>query len=470
MNEFWLQRGISRVHCIGIGGSGMAGIAQVLHQSGLMVSGSDVNESPLLSTFRDQGMQIFQGHSAEHIETAQVVVASAAIAADNPEYVAAKSKGLPVLTRAQMLAEIMRGQRGLAVAGTHGKTTTTGLLISMLQADNLDPTFVIGGDLGHQQVFGQLGRGSYCVVEACESDASFLSLHPVASILTNIDADHMQHYQGNMDNLTATFMRFLDRLPFYGLAVVCVDDPRIRESIDQLDCEVLTYGKHSSAQWRLLSYQAQGYGSHFRVKEGEGECEYTLALPGEHNALNAIAALAVAKAMGATQEACRSALEHFQGVDRRLHHLGRVELSAGGVDVINDYAHHPCEVKASLAALREAFVGKRLLLIFQPHRYTRTKALFADFVSALRGFDQIFLLPIYSAGEGVLSGASSEDLREALLADGVSCELLSGESALLAGVQTQVAENEVLIFMGAGSVGGMAQRFWQQYQSVCAVS
>ena len=400
---------VRRVHFVGIGGAGMSGIAEVLHNLGYEVSGSDMRETAVTRRLSSMGITVFTGHDAAHVSACDAVVISTAIPADNPELMAARRQRVPVVPRAEMLAELMRFRYGIGVAGTHGKTTTTSLIASLLAEGGLDPTFVIGGQLNSAASHAQLGAGHYLVAEADESDASFLYLQPSMAVVTNIDADHLPTYEGDFDRLRQTFIDYLHHLPFYGLAVLCLDDPQIQTILEEVTRPVVTYGIDAPADVTAGAIRQEGGQTHFEVQRvGESvTLPVTLNLPGRHNVLNALAAIAVATELGVPDAAIQAALAGFQGIGRRFQIGGEIATNAGSVLLIDDYAHHPREIEPTLAAVRAGWPGRRLVVVFQPHRYSRTHDLFDDFIHVLSGVDVLLLGEVYAAGEEPIAGADS---------------------------------------------------------------
>ncbi|MEI6619949.1 MAG: UDP-N-acetylmuramate--L-alanine ligase, partial [Betaproteobacteria bacterium] len=429
-----MMRGVQHIHFVGIGGAGMSGIADILHAQGYQVSGSDHNDSITLQQLAARGIRTFVGHVSAQVAGADVVVTSSAVAADNAEVLHAKALQIPVVQRAQMLAELMRSKQGIAVAGTHGKTTTTSLLTSVLVQAGLDPSFVIGARLRSAGTAARLGRGEYLVAEADESDASFLHLLPVLAIVTNIDADHMQTYGQDFGRLQQAFVDFLHRLPFYGTAVLCSDDAALSAIASQVHCRVCTYGLAAEAQVRAVDMRAVNGQMHFRVQRGTlPTLDIVLNLCGEHNVRNALAAIAVAMTLGIPDAAVQKALRAFDGVERRFERYGEHQLpTSGSMAVVDDYGHHPTEIAATLAAARGAFAGRRLVLAFQPHRYTRTQDCFADFVAVLALADAVLLAEVYGAGEAPIAGADSSALGQALQASSGSAPAFVGAVADMA--------------------------------------
>jgi UDP-N-acetylmuramate--alanine ligase len=456
----WMRR-VARVHFVGIGGVGMSGIAEVLHTLGYQVSGTDLKDSAVTRRLRELGVRVDLGHAAERVEGADVVVVSTAVAADNPEVARARELRVPVVPRAEMLAELMRFRAGIAVAGTHGKTTTTSLIASVLAEGGLDPTFVIGGRLNSAGTHARLGAGRYLVAEADESDASFLHLHPVVAVVTNIDADHMETYGGDFERLRGAFLEFLHQLPFYGLAVLCVDDPVVRATVAEVTRPVLTYGLDEGADLYATDLTPSGLQTRFRaVRAATGESlPVTLNLPGRHNVLNALAAVAVGRELGVEPAAVCRALERFEGIGRRCQVYGEVETPAGRVLLVDDYGHHPREVAATVQALRASWPGRRLVVAFQPHRYTRTRDLLDDFAQVLSEVDVLLLLEVYPAGEPPIPGVDGRALARAIRARGrVEPVFVPELEELPRDLARVVAAGDVILTLGAGDIGSMAPR------------
>ena len=460
-----MKHAIKHIHFVGIGGSGMSAIAEILHNLGYRVSGSDQADSSVTRRLVRLGVQVFIGHDAEHIAGAQAVVTSTAVKADNPEVTAARAARVPVVARAVLLAELMRLKQGIAIAGTHGKTTTTSLVASVLAEAGVDPTFVIGGKLESAGSNARLGSGEFIVVEADESDASFLLLSPVISVVTNIDADHMETYGHSLHRLHGAFVDFLHRLPFYGRAVLCCDDAGVRAVLPRIERPVTTYGLDAGANLRAVQVQALvGGRMQFVVQQaGRAELAVTLNLAGEHNVRNALAAIAVARELELPDTPVARALQAFAGVGRRFQRFGELPCAAGGhCTLIDDYGHHPVEMAAVIAAARGAFPGRRLVLAFQPHRYTRTRDCFADFVTVLRSADVVLLSEVYAAGEPPIAGADGAALAHAVGSSGGVQPVFVGDIAALpdAVVQT-VRDGDVVITMGAGSIGAVPRQLLQ---------
>jgi UDP-N-acetylmuramate--alanine ligase len=454
---------VKRVHFVGIGGSGMSGIAEVLANLDFEVSGSDLNDNAVTRRLKKLGAKVMQGHAAENVANADAVVVSSAVKDDNPEVMAARAHKIPVVPRAMMLAELMRLKQGIAVAGTHGKTTTTSLVASVLAEAGMDPTFVIGGRLEAAGSHAKLGSGEFIVVEADESDASFLYLAPVLAVVTNIDADHMETYGHYFGRLRQAFLDFVQRLPFYGSAVLCVDDPNVREIMPAVTKPVTTYGLSESAQVRAVDLKPDGGCMRFRVLRSDArgkklpDLDVTLNLAGAHNVLNALAAIAVGMEVGAPDAAIVRALADFKGVGRRFQRYGEIALPSGGhYTLIDDYGHHPTEMAATLAAARGAFPGRRLVLAFQPHRYTRTRDCFEDFARVLSTVDALLLTEVYAAGETPLVAADGRALARAVRVQGkvepIFVEQVADFPAALA---TAVRDGDVVLTMGAGSIGAV---------------
>ena len=463
-----MKHAIKHLHFVGIGGAGMSAMAEILHQQGFRVSGSDLQASAVTQRLAELGLQIFIGHDARHIAGAQAVVTSTAVQADNPEVLAARAGRVPVVARAVLLAELMRHKRGIAIAGTHGKTTTTSLVASVLTEAGADPTFVVGGKLESLQANARLGAGDCIVVEADESDASFLHLNPVISVVTNIDADHMDTYGHDLARLHGAFVDFLHRLPFYGRAVLCTDDAGVRAILPQLQRQVLTYGLNEGADVRAVGVSAlAGGGMVFTVqRRGAADLPITLNLAGEHNVRNALAAIAVAQELKLPDAAVARALAQFAGVGRRFTRHGELPASDSGVfTLIDDYGHHPVEMAAVLAAARGAFPGRRLVLAFQPHRYSRTRDCFDDFVAVLGGFDAVLLTEVYAAGEAPIAEASGRALAQALrLAGKVAPQFVADVADMPEAITRLARGGDVLITMGAGSIGGVPARLLQMLE------
>ena len=457
---------VRRIHFIGIGGAGMGGIAEVLHNLGYEVSGSDAQQNAMVRHLAGCGVDVHIGHAAEQVLGADVVVYSSAVPADNPEMVEARRLHLPVVPRAQMLAELMRFRHGIAIAGTHGKTTTTSLIASLLAEGGLDPTYVVGGRVISSGTHAKLGEGKYLVAEADESDASFLHLSPVMAAVTNIDLDHMETYGGDPKRLRAAFLEFLHRLPFYGLAVLCTDDPVVRGLLYEVGRRVVTYGTDARADIRAYDIEQEGIITRFSVaRPGEERwLSVTLNLPGRHNVLNALAAIAVARELNVSDMALLKGLREFQGISRRFQCAGELKIGKAKVMLIDDYGHHPTEIAATLAALRAGWPGRRVVMVFQPHRYTRTRDLLDDFARVLSEVDQLLLLDVYAAGEAPLAGADSRALARALRARGrVDPILAAGPGEVPALLPSVVRDGDVLLIQGAGNIGAVVARLQEKF-------
>ena len=456
-----MKHAIKHIHFVGVGGSGMSGIAEVLCNLGYTISGSDLADSATLKRLATLGIRTFVGHAPDHVAGADAVVTSTAVHADNPEVVKAREMRIPVVPRALMLAELMRLKQGIAIAGTHGKTTTTSLVASVLAEAGLDPTFVIGGRLNSAGANARLGQGDHIVVEADESDASFLNLLPVMAVVTNIDADHMETYGQDFGRLKKAFVDFLHRMPFYGVAILCTDDAAVCDIVDQVTCRVIRYGFNEQAQVRAINVRAAGGQMNFTVQRRNGvdlpDLDVVLNLPGLHNVLNALSAIAVALELGVADAAVVRALGEFKGVGRRFQHYGDLSLPLGGVvTVVHDYGHLPVEMQATLAAARGAFPGRRLVLAFQPHRYTRTRECFEDFVKVMGLADSVLLAEVYAAGEAPIVAADGRALSRALRIAGKVEPIFVDDINVLPQVIVDNAQpGDVVMCMGAGSIGAV---------------
>jgi UDP-N-acetylmuramate--alanine ligase len=457
-------RSSARVHFVGIGGVGMSGIAEVLLTLGYKVSGSDAAASASTRRLSSLGATVDRGHAAEHVAGAGVVVVSSAIRADNPELLAARAQRIPVVPRAEMLAELMRFRRGIAVAGTHGKTTTTSLIASVLSEGGMDPTFVIGGQLLSAGANARLGGGKWLVAEADESDGSFLRLNPQIAVVTNIDADHLENYGGDFDRVRAAFSEFLHRLPFYGLAVLCVDDPEVAALAATMPRHTVRYGFGEDADVRATDAMQDAGRTRFTLRLPETEAiEVTLNLPGRHNVLNALAAAAIGWQLGVAPESIARALEQFQGIGRRFNLLGELDFGNGKALLVDDYGHHPRELQAVFDAARAGWPQRRLVVAFQPHRYTRTRDLFDDFAAVLSGVDALLLTDVYPAGEAPIPGADTKALARAVRARGRIDPVLVGGVRELPNVLVDVlADGDLLLLLGAGDIGHVAQELSEQ--------
>ena len=459
-----MKHAVRHIHFVGIGGAGMSGIAEVLLNLGYAVSGSDAAESSATRRLSRLGARVSLGHATEQIEGADAVVTSTAVRSDNPEVIAARARRIPVVPRAVMLGELMRLKQGIAIAGTHGKTTTTSLVASVLAAGGLDPTFVIGGRLNSAGANARLGGGEYIVVEADESDASFLNLMPVMAVVTNIDNDHMETYGHDFARLKGAFVDFLSRLPFYGHAVLCVDDRHVREILPFVSKPLLTYGFAADAQYRAVDALAEGTKMRFTaLREGASPLAVQLNLPGRHNVAIALATIAVATELGVADEAILAGLASFTGVGRRFARYGEVAIDGGSFTLIDDYGHHPVEIEATLAAVRGAFPDRRIVLAFQPHRYTRTRDCFEDFVRVLSTADALLLAEVYPAGEAPIVAADGRALARALRVAGkVEPVFVEYIDAMPQAIADAARPGDVVITMGAGSIGQVAGRLAPQ--------
>ena len=456
-----MKHAVRHIHFVGIGGVGMSGIAEVLQNLGYQISGSDLSDSPTLRRLAALGIQTRLGHAASHVAGADAVVTSTAVQPDNPEVLAARVRRIPVVPRALMLAELMRLKKGIAIAGTHGKTTTTSLVASVLAEAGLDPTFVIGGRLNSAGANARLGQGDYIVVEADESDASFLNLLPVMAVVTNIDADHMETYGHDFGRLQQAFVDFLHRMPFYGTAILCTDDAAVRAIVPQVNCPITSYGFEEGAEVRATEVRALGGHMRFTVQRRNGvalpDLAVELKLPGRHNVLNALAAIAVAVELNLPDAAVQRALANFKGVGRRFQRYGEVAAAAGGsFTLVDDYGHHPVEMAATLAAARGAFPDRRLVLAFQPHRYSRTRDCFEDFVKVIAQADVVLLTEVYAAGEAPIVAADGRSLARALRVAGrIEPQFVDHIAALPKAIKDTALDGDVVLCMGAGSIGAV---------------
>jgi UDP-N-acetylmuramate--alanine ligase len=453
------MRRIHCVHFVGIGGSGMSGIAEVMLSLGYKVQGSDLKPNKQTRRLESQGATVFIGHAADNIENADAVVVSSAVDETNPEVAAARERLMPVVQRAEMLAELMRFRYSIAVAGTHGKTTTTSLVASVLAEGGLDPTFVIGGRLKSADANARLGQGDYLVAEADESDASFVHLNPMLAVVTNIDADHMSTYDGDMEKLRSGFVEFLHNLPFYGLAVVCIDDPGVNDVLGSIGRSVVTYGIHEEADVRAENIEFLHGSTNFDVvRSGErDELHVALQLPGMHNVRNALAAIAVADELQIGDDAVVCALEGFEGIDRRFQCLGDIETAVGKIMLVDDYGHHPTEIAATLSAARTGWPDRRVVLVFQPHRYTRTRDLMDDFAAVLSDADVAIVLDVYAAGENPIAGADGRAIARAVRTRGaVEPLFVEALDDLQPVLERVIEEGDLVLTMGAGDIGAYA--------------
>ena len=459
MREF-----VKHIHFVGIGGIGMSGIAEVLLDLDFTVSGSDMNDSSIVRRLQDAGATIYIGHHAENINGADAVVFSSAVNEDNPELCSALENKIPMVPRAEMLGELMRFRKGIAIAGTHGKTTTTSLVAAVLATAGVDPTFVVGGVVNSVHSNARLGRGEHMVVEADESDASFLHLQPQMAVLTNIDQDHMETYDGDYSRLKQTYLDFLHNLPFYGLAVVCFDDPDIREITERLRKPFITYGLSEDVEYRAVNISQSGRDSIFEViRYGESIGKFRLALPGRHNVLNALAAIVIGYKLELPAEAIRDALSGFQGIGRRFQQYGLLEMQGKAFELVDDYAHHPTEIDATLRATRDCWPERRILVVFQPHRFSRTRDLFDDFATLLAGAGDLIVTEVYAAGEAAIAGSDGRSLCRAIRkrgSDPVFVESMEDLTEVLPGL---IQDGDVVLTLGAGSIGRFAQNLAEEF-------
>jgi UDP-N-acetylmuramate--alanine ligase len=451
---------VKQIHFVGIGGAGMSGIAEVLHNLGYQVSGSDMKQNRATQHLQDLGVQVHMQHNEDHINGSDVIVMSSAVSNDNPELMAARQKRIPIVRRAEMLAELMRFRQGIAIAGTHGKTTTTSLIASVLAEADLDPTYVIGGLLNSSGSNANLGSGKYFVAEADESDASFLHLQPVLAVLTNVDSDHLDTYEGDFQNLKNNFLEFLHRLPFYGLAVLCVDDEGVNSILPDLSRPNVTYGLTEKADYRATNIRHDKAKTFFSVSKAgqENWLEIELNMPGDHNVRNALAAIAIADELDVDKQSIINALSKFAGIDRRCDVLGEIEISGKRVLLIDDYAHHPVEIAAIISSVRNGWPSKRIVTVFQPHRYSRTRDLFDDFCQVLSELDVLILLDVYAAGEAVLSAADSRSLSRSIRMRGKLDPVYVEQREELQTMLSNIVEDEdILLMLGAGDIGNLSR-------------
>ena len=454
------MRRIRRIHFVGIGGTGMNGIAEVVANQGFDVSGSDLNESGVTRHLKELGAKIYIGHDAAHVEGVDVLVVSSAVPENNPEVLAARKARIPVVPRAEMLAELMRFKRGIAVAGTHGKTTTTSLTASLLAEAGVDPTFVIGGVVNAWGSHARLGQGEYLLAEADESDGSFLLLQPIIALITNIDSDHLESYDNSFENLKKAFLEFLQHLPFYGAAILCMDDPEVASLIPQVNRAVVTFGLSENADIRATEVRQEGRNMSFRVHlpQPSEPIDVTINLPGLHNVRNALGACAIAWEIGLDVSAIVACLREFKGVDRRFAEVGELPFGNGMVRAIEDYGHHPSELEATITAAREGWPAKRIIAVFQPHRYTRTFRLFDEFSRVLSTADVVVLTDIYSAGEASIEGVDSAALCNSIRARGEVDPVLIGDvQKLTVSLPALLKDGDLVLLMGAGNIGQVAQ-------------
>lgn len=452
------MRRIETIHFVGIGGAGMGGIAEVLAFEGYRITGSDIAHSAMTERLIQAGAEVFIGHHENNVKDANVVVVSSAIDKTNPEIQAAQAARIPVVRRAEMLAELMRFRHGIAIAGTHGKTTTTSLIASIYAQAGLDPTFIIGGLLNSAGSNAKVGKSDFLIAEADESDASFLHLQPMVSVITNIEEDHMETYGGSLEKMKDTYVEFIHNLPFYGLAVVCIDSDVAAELIPRFGRPVITYGESHEADYRMSDFSQTANTCQFTVTNKQGESlTAKLNMPGKHNALNATAAIAVAKDQNIANHAILAALDTFEGIGRRFQHYGEFENERGSVMLVDDYGHHPSEVAATITAAREGWPDKRLVMVYQPHRYTRTRDLYEDFVKVLAEVDQLLLLDVYSAGEEPIVGADSKSLCRSLRQRGKEPLHVASSSELAGVLANCLQNNDLVLTQGAGNIGQLVK-------------
>ena len=466
MSEGHNMRRVKNIHFVGIGGAGMGGIAEVLHNLGYTVSGTDLKQGNTTERLINMGIEVKFEHRAEHVEGRDVVVYSTAVPTDNAELSAARQQRIPIIPRAEMLSELMRFREGIAVAGTHGKTTTTSLIASLLGEGMFDPTYIIGGRLNMTGSHARLGKGKYIVAEADESDASFLHLQPVYAVLTNIDADHLEHCGGSYETLQNNFIDFLHCLPFYGLVVFCSDDAGIQDIVTRINRPHVTYGINSAADYRAQAIEYAGALTRFNiVRRNQNDVfQVTLNLPGRHNVLNALAAVALVSELDIPQQAISAGLANFQGIARRSSILGDIHIRGKTVLLIDDYAHHPSEIAAITDALGDGWPERKVVVVFQPHRYTRTRDLFEEFCQVLSGLSTLILLKVYPAGESAIKGADSRSLSRALRqARGVGPILISDEEELPAVLERVTEHNDILLLLGAGDISALGGRLLDMY-------
>ena len=460
-----MQGRVKHIYFVGIGGIGMGGIAEVLINLGYQISGSDLYDNSLIQRLRSLGANVIIGHDPKHLSGADVVVVTTAVSNNNPEILAARAQQIPVIPRAEMLAELMRFSYGIAVVGTHGKTTTASLVASLLSAGGLDPTFVIGGLINSVGRNASLGSGRYLVVEADESDSSFSYLQPMMAIVTNIDEDHMTTYEGDFNKLKTSFIEFIHHLPFYGLAVVCIDDPVVRDLLTRINRPLMTYGTNDKADFQLIALRQEQGRSYLRMEDKKGGYYFDaiLNMPGLHNALNAVAGLAVARSLGVSIEACQSALIKFTGIERRFDIIGDIKTNNGKLLLVDDYGHHPTEIAATISAIKLGWPNRRLVVAFQPHRYGRTRDLFESFAQTLSNVDVLIILEVYSAGESKIAGADARSLCHAIYLLGhIKPMFAENKQKLFTLLSSLIQDGDLVITFGAGDIGSMARELPQQ--------
>ncbi len=455
---------LNNIHFVGIGGSGMSGIAEVLYNLGYKVTGSDKKASDITKRLTDMGIEINFDHSASNLKEAEMVVISSAISEDNPEVKEAKQRFIPVLARAEMLSSLMNAKRGIAIAGTHGKTTTTSIVASVMTEAGLDPTFINGGIINSFNSNAQLGKGEYLIAEADESDKSFLLLQPSISIITNIEPDHLTNYDNNFQNLKIAFLDFIKKLPFNGIAIVCGDDPIIRELISEFSRPYITYGFNADNDFVISNYSSNDFKSSFNLRSESENLDLTLNMLGRHNVLNAAAAVVLSIQEGISKEVISHSLENFMGINRRMQVLGKLSINGSSCFLVDDYGHHPTEIKSTISSIRESFPEKEINMVFQPHRYTRTKDLFFEFVEVLIGVDNLVLLDIYSAGEDKIKGINSRELMKRIIERGFNkVEILNSSIEIIQYLEDQINHDSVLIIQGAGNISEISTEIKNRY-------
>ncbi len=455
---------LNNIHFVGIGGSGMSGIAEVLFNLGYKVSGSDKLESDTTKRLRDMGIEIYYEHSASNLEKVEMVVLSSAITETNPEVIEAKSRFIPILARAEMLSSLMNTKRGIAIAGTHGKTSTTSMVASIMTEAGLDPTFINGGIINSFNSNAQLGKGKYLIAEADESDQSFLLLQPSMSIITNIEPDHLVNYDYSFENLKIAFLNFVKKLPFNGMAIVCGDDPTIRELIPKFSRSYITYGFNENNDYVLYDYSSKGFHSSFKLRTESEDFSLSFNMLGRHNVLNAAAAAVLCIQEGISIEVINHSLKHFMGISRRMEVLGELSINRSSCILVDDYGHHPTEIKSTIDSIRESFPNKKLHMVFQPHRYTRTKDLFTEFAEVLSEVDRLILLNVYSAGEEVIKGINSDELMKKIIDLNFNkVEILNDVTEIIKSLESKIDKDSVLIMQGAGDISDISTEIRKKY-------
>jgi len=455
---------LNNIHFVGIGGSGMSGIAEVLFNLGYTVTGSDKKESDVTNRLTDKGIEIAYDHSASNLKKVEMVVVSSAISKSNPEIIEAKKRSIPILARAEMLSSLMNTKRGIAIAGTHGKTSTTSIVASIMTEAGLDPTFINGGIINSFNTNAQLGKGRYLIAEADESDQSFLLLQPSMSIITNIEPDHLVNYENSFENLKIAFLDFVKKLPFNGMAIVCGDDPIVRELIPRFSRPYITYGFDEANDYVLSNYSSSDFQSSFNLRSESESIDLSFNMLGRHNALNAAAATVLCIQEGISTKVINNSLKNFMGINRRMQVLGELSINGSSCILVDDYGHHPSEIESTIDSIRESFPNKELNMVFQPHRYTRTNDLFSEFVDVLTKIDNLILLDIYSAGESPINGVSSEELMKKLIDKGFDkVKLLNSRNEIIRSLEGQVNQHSVLIMQGAGNISEVSSEIMKKY-------